>query len=138
MRSRPQALAVTRSRHRWFRSLAFTGAVLVLTPSGVVEAARQIHRHEHAADPHALEAAEVPQFGWRRTSRGWEEVETWPVTNSPPRRSIDDWIAVQVAAEPAWLQTTFATIRRIPPLTFALLQVVAIGVIAGLGSRRRD
>ncbi|TWT48080.1 hypothetical protein Pla22_50800 [Rubripirellula amarantea] len=81
--------------------------------------------------------AYVPE-GWRRTSQGWEFASDWhdesqyqtPVMT----KSINRWIEVQKNREPHWVQATLDAVRRLPPLTFAILQVAAVAVAISITS----
>ena len=76
--------------------------------------------------------ATVPH-GWRRTNQGWEHTSTWTLSNL----TINQWIATQHDREPAWIRAGFSTLRSIPPLMVATLQIAAIAVITNIDKHRR-
>jgi len=79
----------------------------------------------------------IPPSDWRRTSRGWEHIGTWPtVENTTLKPSLAELVRTQEAKEPAWMKLAFGKLQRVPPLVFALLQIIAIGFICQLGRRR--
>ncbi|TWU41592.1 hypothetical protein Q31b_30430 [Novipirellula aureliae] len=72
----------------------------------------------------------VPPSGWRRTNRGWEHTSNWTMPNHfGANRSISELIATQQASEPKWLQLVLSTVRRIPPLMIAAIQVTAVAIL---------
>lgn len=74
----------------------------------------------------------APQ-GWRRTARGWEHVSSWSMP-----RPLGEIIASQRSREPVWMQMTLAKLRNVPPLFFALLQIIAVAVIVAIARRRSE
>ena len=79
----------------------------------------------------------VPPSNWRRTSRGWEHIGTWPAAESAALKpSLAELVRDQEASEPEWMKRSFRTLQMVPPLAFAVLQVIAIGFICQLGRRR--
>jgi hypothetical protein len=75
----------------------------------------------------------VAPEGWRRTDQGWEDVSTWPALQRP----LGEIIRHQEEREPAWIQFVLATLRDVPPLAFALLQVSMVAAIVILAKRRK-
>ena len=75
----------------------------------------------------------VPPQGWRRTDRGWEHVSTWRKLGRPLAEIVMD----QQEREPGWVKSGLASIRELPPLAFAMLQVTAISAIFWLSQRDR-
>lgn len=74
----------------------------------------------------------VAPTGWRRTSKGWEKVSTWP-----NQKSISELVVHQQSSEPAWIRFLFAKLRGVPPLMVALLQITGVAVIIGIAHDRR-
>ena len=81
----------------------------------------------------------IPPTGWRRTTRGWEHVGSWPNVNAgvTRRSDLNALIAQQRAQEPGWLTAGFRLLRQIPPLGYATLQLAAIGIIVQLANRTK-
>lgn len=79
-----------------------------------------IYLHRSPANP-------VAPTGWRRTQNGWEDVSTWPAM-AP---SLPEIVMRQELQESAWLRDSLRTLRRVPPLVFAMLQLAAVAVIVG-------
>ncbi len=78
----------------------------------------------------------VPPSGWRRTSRGWEHVASWPASgHRSDRPSLGERVRALEASEPVWVRHAFRRLRATPPLMVAFIQVVAIGLICQLGRR---
>ncbi len=75
----------------------------------------------------------VPPQGWRRTDRGWEHVSTWRKIGRPLAEIVMD----QQKREPGWVNSGLASIRELPPLAFAMLQITAISAIFWLAGRDR-
>ncbi len=73
----------------------------------------------------------VPPEGWRRTAAGWQHVSTWPKQND----SINSLLATQKSREPAMVRRAVQMIGGLSPATFALMQILAIGLIAVFASR---
>ena len=82
---------------------------------------------------HAREANPVSPQGWRRTDRGWEHVSTWRKFGRPLAEIVMD----QQEREPGWIKSGLASIRKLPPLAFAMLQITAISAIFWLSQRDR-
>lgn len=80
-------------------------------------------------------AVSVSPEGWRRTSRGWEHVSTWP---SIETRSLGEIIKGQLKTEPAWIQFTLEKLRNVPPLMFAVLQITLLAVIVNVLREQAD
>lgn len=81
----------------------------------------------------------VPPSGWRRTSRGWEHVASWPASgHRSDRPSLGERVRALEASEPVFVRQTFRRLRATPPLMVAFIQVVAIGVICQLGRRGKS
>jgi hypothetical protein len=75
----------------------------------------------------------VAPEGWRRTARGWEHVSTWPALPRP----LGEIIRHQQDREPLWIQFILGTLRNVPPLAFALLQIVTVAAIVMLAKPRK-
>ncbi len=82
----------------------------------------------------------VPPVGWRRTTRGWEHINTWAETASGIRTndSIQSLLDRQAAEEPAVARSVLARVSGWSPLTFASLQVLAILAITGITRLQRQ
>jgi hypothetical protein len=138
---------------RWLRNnlvcfLAILGFLLIIRFEGIdpleaMKTARADHSEVATSSqlPAEREFAQLtsrspdpiaPQ-GWRRTEQGWEDVSKWP----PLPRPLGEIILGQQEREPAWIQFSLATVRGIPPLAFAMLQIAAIAVVVNLSRRRR-
>ncbi len=78
------------------------------------------------ADRHAQGFSVVPQ-GWRRTVNGWEYASGWQQFSSS--RPLAELVSIQQAREPAWIQNGMRWLRELSPLTFAVLQLLAITAI---------
>jgi len=76
---------------------------------------------------HAV-ASSIPPMGWRKTSHGWEHTSSWPGFGP----TINDLIATQKLSEPQWFRASLAMVTSVPPITIALIQLVAIAAIAGV------
>jgi len=86
-----------------------------------------IYLHRSPANP-------VAPTGWRRTQHGWEDVSTWP-TKAP---SLPEIVMRQELQESAWIRDSLQTLRRVPPLVFAMLQLAAVAVIIGRAQQARQ
>lgn len=75
-----------------------------------------------------VDARSIPPAGWRKTSRGWEHTSSWPGLGP----TINDLIATQESSEPQWVRTSLAKVKSVPPITVALIQLLAIAAIAGI------
>ncbi|EMI46336.1 hypothetical protein [Rhodopirellula sp. SWK7] len=80
--------------------------------------------------------AVLPQ-GWRRTSSGWQHVSTW---SAIPQKtvSLTERVIAQRDAEPVWLREAMETLRQIHPGCFALVQLMAVGVLFAFSRHRGD
>ena len=78
-------------------------------------------------------AVAVIPHGWRRTRDGWEDSSTW-VSRAQPLGEI---IRSQQQREPALMQRILATVCAVPPLLYALAQVLAIAAIVRWTRRDR-
>jgi len=91
--------------------------------------ASQTH-HVSYSEKQVVSMRSVPPSGWRRTNRGWEHTSNWTTPNHiNPNRSISELIAMQQANEPVWLQGVLRTVRRIPPLAIAGIQVTLVAIL---------
>ena len=70
----------------------------------------------------------VPPEGWRRTRNGWEHVSSWMTSQTP----LSELVETQQDREPAWMRSVLGTLRSIPPLAFAAIQLGLIAVIVRL------
>lgn len=78
----------------------------------------------------------IPPSGWRRTSRGWEHVASWPAAADRSNRpSLGERVEALEASEPVWVRHALGQLRATPPLMVALIELIAIGVICQLGRR---
>ena len=69
--------------------------------------------------------------GWRRTAQGWEHAGSWSIP-----RPLGEIITSQRSREPAWMQFTLAKLRGVPPLLFAMLQIIFVAMILSVARRR--
>ncbi len=97
------------------------------------------------------DAQAVWPVGWRRTTRGWERADDWPLSSesvSAGRRSetnrfrhrhpqsINDWIQHGRDRELAWARTGTQWVRSIHPIALAMLLVGTALMIAKISQRR--
>ena len=68
--------------------------------------------------------------GWRRTKHGWEHISSWKV----PTQSLGQIIEHQQSREPRWVQSALESLRRIPPVVFAMVQLTMIAFIVWIAS----
>ena len=124
-------------------SLVFLVAILLGTFSRPPGYALQDKQDTGIKSPAMVEHqdAHLPQ-GWRRTTNGWEHTSQW---SSAPRvretvetKSLDRWVKNQVDREPRWIQVVLDAIRRLPPLTFAILQIAAVTVAVTITSPHKN
>lgn len=78
---------------------------------------------EFVVQAHAPTTAIEPN-GWRRTVNGWEHTSTWK-----PKPHLAELIAQQREQEDYWLGHFLQSVRALPPLAFASLQIAAISGI---------
>ena len=99
-------------------------------PSSAERSERASISRTHQSPTVDIHQPVVPR-GWRRTAHGWEDVSNWP-----GRRSLGEIISLQRDREPAWIRFTLASLREVPPLLFALVQIIAIVLIMAAANRR--
>ena len=69
----------------------------------------------------------VAPTGWRRTSKGWQNVSSWrPMVQHIP---LSQRVIAQRESQPAWLQRAMTSIRRTPPGCVAIAQLVCVGML---------
>ncbi|WP_145419463.1 hypothetical protein [Planctomycetes bacterium K23_9] len=85
------------------------------------------------ASPHS--AAVVPD-GWRKTKFGWEHSSQWGLQAADqPSKSINQWIHETALRNPPWSRQLLSRIRGLSPISIALFQVLAIGVILKISTK---
>jgi hypothetical protein len=123
---------------RWLRSnlvCVFVAGCLLLVLR--VESTVPVIRMKQANADSVVRSEEgisVPPQGWRRTANGWEHVSGWQQLASRP---LGELVLNQRRREPVWIQTALRTLRQLPPLTFALLQLTAIAAIVWVAEARK-
>ena len=166
MKSLPNRSDETMWLRRWLRSnavcvLAMLAFLLILkfqTPPSVEEqaiaagGASAVSQPLPMADEHHVDPSKIPATGeilrepkqstgpvsvapsgWRRTDRGWENVASWQKPSEP----LGEIVLRQEKREPKWVRDSLATLRGLPPLAFAMLQITAISAIVAVSRERR-
>lgn len=80
------------------------------------------------------QAKSVTPQGWRRTDQGWEDVSAW----RRPARPLGVIVLEQELRERGWLMDVLGELRAIPPLGFALLQLVIVWAIVAVSRSERQ
>ena len=87
---------------------------------------------------------DVAPSGWRRTVRGWERAEHWPVTDAESQAvTLHRVIERQRNAELAWvggrgLSTIMKFVRSIDPVTLLCSQITLLAVYIALVFHRES
>lgn len=124
---------------RWLRSNLICVAVascllIALRGESNVPVVRMAQAH---ADPivRTDQGISVPPQGWRRTANGWEHVSGW---RTPAALPLGELVTIQQRREPAWMQSAMRTLRELPPLAFAFLQLTCIAAIVLSAEARKE
>ncbi len=72
--------------------------------------------------------------GWRRTSNGWEHVSHW---RNPASLPLGELVVSQRQREPVLIQKILRSLREVPPLAFAMLQLTAIAAIVWVAEEQK-
>jgi hypothetical protein len=86
----------------------------------------------------SVAAVDVAPVGWRRTRRGWERAENWPITApNAQATTLNGLIKRQQSAELAWaagpgLSAAMQFIRRVDPVTIVCVQVTLLALYTAL------
>ena len=123
---------------RWLRSnlvcVAVAGCLLVaLRGESNVPVIRMTQANAESIVHTDAGISVLPQ-GWRRTANGWEHVSRW---QNPASLPLGELVLNQQQREPAWMKAVLRTLRMLPPLAFALMQLTAIAMIVWVAEARK-
>lgn len=96
------------------------------------------------ADALTVGPVDVAPTGWRRTVRGWERAENWPVTDADTQAlTLHRVIERQRNAELSWaggrgLSTIMKFVRSIDPVTLLCTQVTLLALYIALVFHRES
>ena len=87
------------------------------------------------SNPTTKRSRAVLPHGWRRTADGWQHVSSWAAATR--RIPLSQRIVAQQNAQPVWMRNAMDSIRQIPPGSFALAQLVSVGLLFWLVNRKK-
>ena len=151
----PQALPIAWMCRRlrttlWLAGLLIGVQTLSALPSGqtarVRRAQNALSTHDSATSSPAStsigqpilssqEPRAVLPTGWRRTADGWQHVSSWAAATR--RIPLSQRVIAQRNAQPVWMRRAMASIRQIPPGSFALAQLACVGLLFWQVNRKK-